>query len=87
MFSAGADVAVGLRSPSDRWLEVGDAGIAAIGLWGGNCARGGIVAASESDARDGYLERMAVAEEARDVCPPYEQVQTTVSAEAEVTRE
>jgi|tagenome__1003787_1003787.scaffolds.fasta_scaffold10293710_1 hypothetical protein len=34
-----------------------------------------------------YLERMAVAEEARDVCPPYEQVQTTVSAEAEVTRE
>ena len=60
VFSAGPDVAVGLRSPSDRRLEVGDAGIAAIGLWGGNCARGGIVAASESDARDGYLERFAI---------------------------
>jgi hypothetical protein len=34
--------------------------IAAIGLWGGNCVRGGIVAASAGDASDGYLERMAV---------------------------
>src|SRR5262249_3532507 len=37
--------------------------IAAIGLWGGLCARGGIIAASTRDlssASDGYLERMAV---------------------------
>jgi hypothetical protein len=63
VLSAGADVAVGLRSPSSRRLELGDAGIVGIGLWGGNCARGGIVAASEADLRpesDGYLERLAV---------------------------
>jgi hypothetical protein len=60
VFASGPDVAVGLRSPSSRPLELGDAAIAAIGLWGGNCARGGIVAAAEGDARDGYLERMAV---------------------------
>jgi hypothetical protein len=63
VFSSGADVAVGLRSPSSRQLEKGDAAIVGIGLWGGNCARGGVVAASESDLRsqsDGYLEVLAV---------------------------
>jgi hypothetical protein len=63
VFSSGPDVAVGLRSPSQRRLELGDAAIAAVGLWGGNCARGGIVAASTGDLgsdSDGYLERMAV---------------------------
>jgi Xaa-Pro aminopeptidase len=63
VFASGPDVAVGLRSPSSRRLELGDAAVAAIGLWGGNCARGGIVAASERDltsASDGYLERLAV---------------------------
>jgi hypothetical protein len=63
VFSSGADVAVGLRSPSSRQLEKGDAAIVGIGLWGGNCARGGVVAASESDLgsqSDGYLEGLAV---------------------------
>lgn len=63
VFSSGADVAVGLRSPSSRRLELGDAAIAAIGLWGGNCARGGIVAATTGDLgaeSDNYLEGMAI---------------------------
>jgi hypothetical protein len=60
VLASGPDVAVGLRSPSDRKLAVGDAAITAIGLWGGNCARGGIVAASADDATDGYLGRLAV---------------------------
>jgi hypothetical protein len=62
VLSSGADVAVGLRSPSSRRFELGDAAIVGIGLWGGNTARGGLVAASESDLRaesDGYLERLA----------------------------
>ena len=63
VLSSGADVAVGLRSPSSRRLELGDAAIVGIGLWGGNCARGGIVAASEADLgtqSEGYLEKLAI---------------------------
>ena len=63
VFSSGPDVAVGLRSPSARRLELGDAAIAAIGLWGGNCARGGLIASGEQDLRpesERWLERMAV---------------------------
>ena len=63
VFASGADVAVGLRSPSSRRLELGDAAIAAIGLWGGNTARGGLVAGTTADLgadSDGYLERLAI---------------------------
>jgi hypothetical protein len=63
VFASGPDVAVGLRSPSTRRLELGDAAVTAVGLWGGNCARGGLIAASVDDltaASDGYLERLAV---------------------------
>jgi hypothetical protein len=63
VLASGPDVAVGLRSPSSRRLELGDAAIAAIGLWGGNCARGGIIASSDADllqVSDGYLDRLAV---------------------------
>jgi hypothetical protein len=63
VLASGTDVAVGLRSPSSRRLELGDAAIAAIGLWGGNCARGGLVAASEADLgsqSEGYLDGLAV---------------------------
>ena len=63
VFASGADIAVGLRSPSSRRLELGDAAVACIGLWGGNCARGGLIAAAASDltaASEGYLERLAV---------------------------
>ena len=63
VFASGPDVAVGLRSPSSRRLELGDGAVACIGLWGGNTARGGLVAGSTADltsASDGYLERLAV---------------------------
>ncbi len=63
VFASGPNVAIGLCSPSARRLELGDAAVTAIGLWGGNCARGGLVAAGEGDLRpesDGYLERLAV---------------------------
>jgi Xaa-Pro aminopeptidase len=63
VFASGPDVAVGLASPSSRRLELGDAAVTAIGLWGGNCARGGLLAASTGDltsASEGYLERLAV---------------------------
>jgi hypothetical protein len=63
VFAAGPDVAVGLRSPSSRRLELGDAAVACIGLWGGNCARGGLIAGSDGDltaASEGYLDRLAV---------------------------
>ena len=55
VLASGPDVAVGLRSPSSRRLELGDAAIVGIGLWGGNCARGGLVAAIRS--RSGGAER------------------------------
>lgn len=62
VFASGPDVAVGLRSPSSRRLALGDAAVCAVGLWGGNCARGGLIAASTGDltgASEGYLERLA----------------------------
>ena len=63
VFASGEDVAVGLRSPSSRRLALGDAAVAAIGLWGGNCARGGLIAATADDltsASEGYLERLII---------------------------
>jgi hypothetical protein len=63
VFASGPDVDVGLRSPSSRRLERGDAVIAAIGLWGGNCARGGVLVSAPSEltsASAGYLERLAI---------------------------
>jgi hypothetical protein len=63
VFASGPDVAVGLRSASSRRFELGDAAIVGIGLWGGNCARGGVLAALEADLRpesDGYLDALAV---------------------------
>ena len=63
VLASGPDVAVGLRSPSTRRLELGDAAIVGIGLWGGNCARGGIVAATEADLgpqSEGYLDGLAI---------------------------
>jgi hypothetical protein len=63
VFASGPDVAVGLRSPSGRRLELGDAAVAAIGLWGGNCARGGLIAESVGDLTsrsEGYLEQLAI---------------------------
>ena len=63
VLASGPDVAVGLRSPTSRRFELGDAAIAGVGLWGGNCARGGLVAAAEDDLgaqSEGYLDGLAV---------------------------
>jgi len=63
VLASGPDVAVGLRSPSSRRFELGDAAIVGIGLLGGNCARGGLVAASEADLgpqSERYLDGLAV---------------------------
>jgi hypothetical protein len=58
VLSSGPDVAVGLRSPSSRRFELGDAAIVGIGLWGGNCARGGLVGgAADSEV---YMDGLAV---------------------------
>jgi hypothetical protein len=56
MFSSGPEVAVGLRSPSARPIELGDAATSAIGFWGGLCCRAGLVA----DSNDDYLARLAI---------------------------
>jgi hypothetical protein len=63
VLSSGADVAVGLRSPTSRMFELGDAAIAGVGLWGGNCARGGLVAAADTklgEQSDDYLDGLAI---------------------------
>lgn len=57
VLSSGPDVAVGLRSPSSRRFELGDAAIVGVGLWGGNCARGGLVADAGNDV---YLDGLAL---------------------------
>jgi hypothetical protein len=62
VLASGPDVVMGLRSPTSRRIEVGEAVFAAIGLWGGNTARGGILVESEAEltpASEGYLERFA----------------------------
>jgi len=58
VLASGPDVAVGLRSPSARRLELGDAAIVGVGLWGGNCARGGLVAGAADN--EVYIEGLAV---------------------------
>jgi hypothetical protein len=57
VLSSGPDVAVGLRSPSSRRFVLGDAAIVGIGIWGGNCARGGLVAGADDGV---YLDGLAV---------------------------
>ncbi len=63
MFASGPEVAVGLRSPTSRGVELGDAVTTAVGFWGGLCARAGLLAHGPDDLRaesDGYLEAMAI---------------------------
>lgn len=63
MFASGPEVAVGLRSPTDRVLELGDAATTAVGFWGGLSCRAGLVDEArptpEGHAAD-YLERLAI---------------------------
>jgi len=63
MFASGPEVAIGLRSPTERPLELGDAVTTAVGFWGGLSARAGLLAHGPEDLSaesDGYLEQMAV---------------------------
>ena len=63
MFASGPEVAVGLRSPTSRPVELGDAVTTAVGFWGGLCARAGLLAHGPEDLRaesERYLERMAI---------------------------
>jgi hypothetical protein len=56
MFSSGPEVAVGLRSPTARRLERGDAATTAVGMWGGLTCRAGLV----SDQDEGFLAALAL---------------------------
>jgi hypothetical protein len=61
VFASGPGITNGLTSPSARRLELGDAVVGCVGLWGGNCARGGTIAAGPSDlgvASEGYIEQL-----------------------------
>jgi Xaa-Pro aminopeptidase len=63
MFASGPEVAAGLRSPTGRRLERGDAATTAVGFWGGLCCRAGLL--EEAPPKAGghgaeYLERMAI---------------------------
>ncbi len=61
--TSGPEIPNGIRSPTDRIVELGDAIFVTIGMWGGNCGRAGILGAGETDCRPenkGYLERVAV---------------------------
>ena len=63
MFASGPEVAVGLRSPTGRRLERGDAATTAVGYWGGLCCRAGLVeeaASGGSGHADEYLQAMAI---------------------------
>ena len=48
MFSSGPEVAVGLRSPTTRVIEQGDAATTAVGFWGGLCCRAGLIERGEA---------------------------------------
>lgn len=60
MFASGPEVAVGLRSPTARLLELGDAVTTAVGFRGGLSARAGVLAHGPEEASAGYLEEMAI---------------------------
>jgi hypothetical protein len=63
ILTSGPDIPNGLRSPTNRIVELGDAVFVTIGMWGGNCGRGGILGTSEADCRPenaGFLERVAI---------------------------
>ncbi|GBF74357.1 hypothetical protein PA598K_02696 [Paenibacillus sp. 598K] len=56
MYASGQDDIVGLRSPSSRKVEAGDAVFSAIGYWGGLSARGGLVDTDNSS----FLDKWAI---------------------------
>ena len=63
LFASGPEVAVGLRSATDRKLELGDAATTAVGFWGGLCCRAGLIESVPQKQRSHtaeYLEHMAI---------------------------
>ena len=63
MFSSGDEVAVGLRSPTARPVEQGDAATTAVGFWGGLCCRAGLVEPAEGALgghAEEYLQGLAI---------------------------
>jgi hypothetical protein len=63
ILTTGEGTANPIRSPSDRVIELGDPAFATIGMWGGNCGRGGSIAAREADLPPhaaGLIERLAI---------------------------
>jgi hypothetical protein len=84
MFASGPDVQIGLRSPTARRLERGDAATTAVGFWGGLCCRAGLVASGDGDltpASEGYLERLAIPYWAA-ICAWYETLALGVTGDA-----
>jgi hypothetical protein len=60
MFSSGPDVAVGLRSPTARRLQAGDAATTGVGLWGGLTCRAGLVSDGSRYEDDSFLSELAL---------------------------
>jgi hypothetical protein len=63
ILTSGTDIPNGLRSATSRIVQLGEAIFTTIGMWGGNCGRGGLVAGSEADylpENRGYLESFAI---------------------------
>jgi hypothetical protein len=60
MFSSGPEVAVGLRSPTARRLQKGDAATTAVGLWGGLTCRAGLVSDGSRPEDDSFLAELAL---------------------------
>jgi hypothetical protein len=61
--ASGSRLPAVLASPGDRIIERGDAVFVMVGMRGGNCARGGHLAADDRDlppAAAAYLERVAI---------------------------
>src|SRR4051812_33376533 len=56
LFASGTGPIVGLRSPGTRQIARGDGVSSAVGLWGGLCARAGVV----DDADQDFLDRIAI---------------------------
>ena len=81
--ASGPDLPAVLGSPGGRVVQLGEPVFAMVGVWGGNCARGGLLGAGESDDRpDGtrYLEEVA-APYWRTVVTWYESVRLDRSAD------
>jgi hypothetical protein len=58
ILTSGPEIPNGLRSPSGRVVQLGDAIFATVGMWGGNCGRGGILARGEADCSPDNAESL-----------------------------